>query len=79
LDGAGTGQPGSNFVTSITSKNLAGSASQLPKVAVVHAAIVRPALAETSAHPAQATLHKAAVDRVLASERVNIRTHRGKR
>ena len=30
LDGAGTGQPGSNFVTSVTKSNLAGSASQRP-------------------------------------------------
>jgi hypothetical protein len=37
LDGAGTGQPGSNFVTSITSSNLAGSASQRPIAAITKA------------------------------------------
>jgi large repetitive protein len=37
LDGANTGQPGSNFVTSITRSNLAGSASQRPVAAVVKA------------------------------------------
>jgi len=37
LDGAGTGRPGSNFVTSITSTNLAGSASQRPIATVVKA------------------------------------------
>ena len=37
LDGAGTGQPGSNFVTSITKSNLAGPASQRPIAAVVKA------------------------------------------
>jgi Bacterial Ig-like domain len=37
LDGAGTGQPGSNFVTSITSSNLAGSASQRPIAAIAKA------------------------------------------
>jgi hypothetical protein len=37
LDGAGTGEPGSNFVTSITRGNLAGSASQRPVAAVVKA------------------------------------------
>ena len=35
LDGAGTGQPGSNSVTTITSANLAGSASQRPIAAVI--------------------------------------------
>ena len=37
LDGAGTGQPGSNYVTSLTRSNLAGSASQRPIAAVVKA------------------------------------------
>jgi hypothetical protein len=37
LDGAGTGQPGSNSVTTITSANLAGSASQRPVAAVIKA------------------------------------------
>ena len=37
LDGAGTGQPGSNFVTTITKSNLAGSASQRPTAAIVKA------------------------------------------
>ena len=31
LDGAGTGVPGSNFVTTITQNNLAGSANQRPR------------------------------------------------
>jgi IPT/TIG domain len=35
LDGAGTGVPGSNFVTSITQNNLAGSANQRPTAAIV--------------------------------------------
>ena len=37
LDGASTGQPGSNYVTTITQKNLAGSASQKPVAAVLRA------------------------------------------
>ena len=37
LDGAGTGQPGTNFVTSVTKNNLAGSASQRPTAAIVRA------------------------------------------
>jgi hypothetical protein len=37
LDGAGTGRPGSNSVTTITSANLAGSASQRPVAAVIKA------------------------------------------
>jgi hypothetical protein len=37
LDGAGTGQPGSDFVTTVTKNNLAGSASQRPIAAVVRA------------------------------------------
>ena len=37
LDGARTGRPGSNFVTAITSSNLAGPASQRPVAAVVKA------------------------------------------
>ena len=35
LDGAGTGQPGSDYVTSITWGNLAGRARQLPAMADV--------------------------------------------
>jgi hypothetical protein len=37
LDGAGTGQPGSSFVTSITSSNVAGNASQRPIAAIAKA------------------------------------------
>ena len=37
LDGAGNGKPGSNYVTTLTSSNLAGSASQRPTAAVVKA------------------------------------------
>ena len=45
LDGAGTGEPGSNYVTSITRSNLAGTASQRPAAAAVkgraHALVAR--------------------------------------
>jgi IPT/TIG domain len=37
LDGANTGEPGSNFVTTITQDNLAGSAKQRPVAAAVRA------------------------------------------
>ena len=37
LDGAGTGQPGSNYVTSFSKRDLAGSASQRPVAAFVRA------------------------------------------
>jgi hypothetical protein len=37
LDGAGTGRPGSNFVTSVTQRNLAGPASARPIASVVRA------------------------------------------
>ena len=37
LDGANTGQPGSDFVTSITQSDLAGSAGQRPIAAVLRA------------------------------------------
>ena len=35
LDGAGNGQPGSDYVTSLTKSNLVGPASQRPIAAVV--------------------------------------------
>ena len=37
LDGAGNGQPGSNYVTKLTWKNLAGRANQRPTMTFVDA------------------------------------------
>ena len=48
LDGAGNGHPGSNYVTSVTWRNLAGRASKLPTLGLVHAARPRPARTQTS-------------------------------
>ena len=45
LDGAGNGQSGTNYVASITWKNLAGRASKLPTFSLVHPA--HPLLAKT--------------------------------
>jgi Bacterial Ig-like domain (group 3) len=39
LDGAGNGQPGSNYVTSLTWRNLAGRANQRPTLAVADAPV----------------------------------------
>jgi hypothetical protein len=76
LDGAGTGQPGSDFVTLITSRNLAGSASQLPTLGLINAASLLMAPAQASPHPNPATLQKAAVDVLLATESLHVTRRR---
>jgi hypothetical protein len=53
LDGAGTGEPGSNFVTTLGWKNLAGKASQLPTHGLA------------SGHHAHAKLHGSTIDHLL--------------
>ena len=78
LDGAGTGEPGTNYVTSITSRNLAGSASQVPTFGLVYATPLRPAQASSLA--IEPTLHKTSVDHLLATESLHFsRKPRGAR
>jgi large repetitive protein len=60
LDGAGNGHAGSNYVTTITWKNLAGRASKLPTLSLVHTAPPPPAKAQTLPHHTKVTLHSAA-------------------
>ena len=66
LDGADTGTPGSDYITSLTWRNLAGRANQLPTADVV--AVVAddaPRVQNTSRH-VKAAGPAAAVDRILA-------------
>jgi hypothetical protein len=75
LDGAGTGQPGTNFVTTITSKNLAGSASQLPTRGLLRAAPVRP---KASRPAVKAPVSKTAVDHLLATQALSVPKRRAR-
>jgi hypothetical protein len=71
LDGAGTGEPGSDFVTSITSSNLAGPARQVTKLGLLD---LRTARNEDKAvlRSARPELHKAAVDHLLATNSLKV-------
>jgi hypothetical protein len=72
LDGAGNGRPGSNYVTSIAFRNLAGRANNLPTLSLVHASGLLPGRVQTPSHRAQATLHTAAVDHLLATGTLHV-------
>jgi hypothetical protein len=72
LDGAGTGVPGTNFVASITSRNLAGADSRLPTLALVRPSAVRRAQLRVSTQPLESASHKAAVDRLLISDSLSL-------
>ncbi len=67
LDGSGKGHVGSNYVASITRKNLAGKASKLPTYYLVHKAPPRPGSTHTSPKHAKVALHAAAVDHLLVT------------
>jgi hypothetical protein len=73
LDGAGNGKPGSDYVTSLTWRNLAGRAHKLPTLAQVHAVRRRPASHQTSMHRSDPTVHPATVDRLLLTESLHVR------
>jgi len=73
LDGAGNGKPGSNYVTSITWRNLAGKASKLPTLVLVHAAPPRPVVTHTPPQHPKAALHTVAVDHLLVTESLHVR------
>ncbi|MGA2705248.1 MAG: Ig-like domain-containing protein, partial [Isosphaeraceae bacterium] len=73
LDGAGNGKPGSNYVTSITWRNLAGKASKLPTLVLVHAAPPRPVVTHTPPQHPKAALHTLAVDHLLVTESLHVR------
>ena len=78
LDGAGTGRPGSNYVTMITRKNFAGGARKLPTIGRGTAARTQAATAKTSTQHVQATLHKAAVDHLLETGLLRVPRHRAR-
>jgi hypothetical protein len=67
LDGADNGKPGSNYIASLTWRNLAGRASDLPTPGLVDAARLQAARTQASLRHAQAQSHAAAVDHALAS------------
>ena len=72
LDGAATGKPGSNHVTTLTWRNLAGSARQLPTRGLLHAAFEPAPSDEVARHKATARLHAAAVDHLLKTEALDV-------
>ena len=65
LDGAGNGQPGSNYVASLTWRNLAGRARTLPTLGLLDAARPRLATRRMSAQYARATLQTSSRDGML--------------
>jgi Bacterial Ig-like domain (group 3)/Right handed beta helix region/Periplasmic copper-binding protein (NosD) len=79
LDGANNGKPGSNFVASLTWRNLAGRASTLPTLGLVDAARQQAVRAQTALRHAEAKLHGAAVDHVLAQISLHGSSHHAKR
>ena len=79
LDGAGNGQPGSNYVTTLTWRNLAGRARQRPTLARVDTARPHAARTQISPHLAQPKSHKAAAGRPVLTESSHVRWgHRAK-
>ncbi len=56
LDGAGNGRPATNYVTSITWRNLAGRESKLPTLGLISSARLRAAKTHTSPHNAEVEL-----------------------
>ena len=79
LDGAGHGLAGSNYVTLITRKNVAGPDSKLPTLSLVHAAYPRPAKPHTVPHHAEAASHRAAVDHLLMTDSLHVPRRRATR
>jgi Putative Ig domain/Bacterial Ig-like domain (group 3) len=73
LDGAGTGQPGSNHVTSITWGNLAGTASELPTLRLIDPPDPRPGRTEKWSRQLQPKLHAEAVDHLLTTRSLHFR------
>jgi large repetitive protein len=80
LDGAGNGQPGSDYVTSITWGKLAGTARKLPTLRLVDPPNPHPRHAQTSSHRhVQTKLHAAAVDHLLTTGSLHVRRGRAMR
>jgi diphthamide synthase (EF-2-diphthine--ammonia ligase) len=80
LDGAGNGQPGSDYVTSITWGKLAGTARKLPTLRLVDPPNPHPRHAQTSSHRhVQTKLHAAAVDHLLTTGSLHVRCGRAMR
>ncbi len=76
IDGANNGTAGSSYTASITWRNLAGRASQLPTLDLVRAERSLAANAQTSLRRAEAKLHTAAVDHLLSTASVHVRESR---
>jgi hypothetical protein len=80
LDGSGMGHIGSNYVTSITWRNLVGRASKLPTYYLVHQAPPPPGITLTSPQHAKVAapkytkvaLHAAAVDHLLVTKSLRV-------
>lgn len=70
--GAGSGGPRSEYVTSITWRNLAGRATQLPTLGMVRTAARAAAAVEASRQLDHANAHAAAVDHLLARASVHV-------
>ena len=79
LDGVGNGKSGSDYVTSLTWKNLAGRACKLPTLDLVHAARMSTARVQTPPHHTETRPHTAAVDLLLATESLQVRAVRRER
>jgi hypothetical protein len=79
FDGAYTGEPGSNFVTTITSSDLAGPASAVRKLGVLDLREARAQIIKSSLDLGRTALRKAAVDHLLAPHSVHLLRRRAKR
>ena len=79
MDGAGNGRPGSNYVTSLTWRNLAGRASQRPKVSLTRTDHARREPGAGAPHHVQTTVHKATAVHPLAARTVHFKKPRVKR
>jgi hypothetical protein len=79
LDGSATGQPDGNFVTSLTWRNLAGRAKQLPTLGMARAVARAAAAVEAARHLDHANAYAAAVDHLLARASVHVRGRHARR
>ena len=67
LDGSASGTVGSDYVTSLTWRNLAGRANQLPTMDLMHADVTKDVQPHATTHRDHATLRVMAVDHLLTT------------
>jgi hypothetical protein len=79
LDGAANGKPGSNYVTSLTRRNLAGRAKELATTGQVDAARKPEAVSRISTQHTHTTLHDATGDHPLDSGSLRLPKSRARR